>query len=245
MQAPQPAAGGRSQADPWRQRSRRGGGAAPHFQPARGHRDVGRQVPQARLAGKAKQVSFLFIYLFLSRIRNYCPAPRNAQVPLSPKRREGEKEGGGVPVLPDNEQGALRPPPDLQQERARHAGTAAPTARAGRKRLLLAPAERCNRGLPPQRRLQLGAGAVRPGGRLAALLSSAPAGAQGWSAPKAAAISRRGDDINPASTPSYLAYCVQVWASHDKEDIEVLGCVQKLVKGLKHKACRERMRELG
>lgn len=30
--------------------------------------------------------------------------------------------GGSAPALPDNQQGALRPPPDLHQERSRHAG---------------------------------------------------------------------------------------------------------------------------
>ncbi|KAJ7412759.1 hypothetical protein BTVI_45352 [Pitangus sulphuratus] len=54
-----------------------------------------------------------------------------------------------------------------------------------------------------------------------------------------------GGDFPPSPR---LEYCVQVWSSQHKKDIDLLEQVQrrvtKMIKGLKHLSCKERLREL-
>ncbi|GAB0192438.1 hypothetical protein GRJ2_001709100 [Grus japonensis] len=43
----------------------------------------------------------------------------------------------------------------------------------------------------------------------------------------------------------HLEYCVQLWGPQYKKDMELLERVQKLIRGLQHLSCEDRLRELG
>jgi len=47
----------------------------------------------------------------------------------------------------------------------------------------------------------------------------------------------------------YLEYCIQVWSSQYRKEVELLKRVQrgttKMIRGLEHLSCEERLRELG
>jgi len=64
----------------------------------------------------------------------------------------------------------------------------------------------------------------------------------------------KGSDSSPLlstgdTSTEYLEYCVQFWASHYKKHMELPKGLQKrvnkLIKGLEHLSCEERLRELG
>lgn len=147
-EAPQAAAGGRGQAEPWRQLQRPAGPGAPQLQAGRRQADVGRQAPQAGLAAGGKHGSYgaggggleraspwkerkergeigntrcsgsLYLRGGSALPHRPTPALLHRHPRLLPRRCGAGRQR---PQVPDEQRGAPRPPPDLQHERPRHA----------------------------------------------------------------------------------------------------------------------------